>query len=713
LHASKHSPREPRPEYQRRYNERHPRPPARDRIIGIDGEGQGRRPHRYNYLAAADELGQGWHVSAPDASGRLGTSQCLDFILGLPGRALIFGFAFLYDLTKVLEDIDDRTLYNLVREERRAYIREGRVHYKSVSWQGYKLNYINRCFSVSRGNRRATVWDVWRFFQGKFTTALIDWQIADKAKLERMARMKDLRSTLDQLPFQEVKEYCNEECAYLATLGRRLIAAHDNAGLKLKHYFGAGSTASTFLDNLGIREKRGEIPDLMRDAVACSFIGGRFENSCAGPIRQRVWNYDIASAYPYQATFLPCLQHGVWRLERSQSSLANAQLALIHWAIPSRYQADNGAHYQADNGGHYQADNQAWGVLPHRSKNGTIRWPLSCAGGWTWKEEFIAAQRLNPRVTFREAWVYETSCGCPAPFASVPDYYRERIKLGKDAAGIPIKLGLNSGTYGKLAQSTGLNPPYQSWVWAANVTSGCRAQLLDAIGVASDPWNILMFATDGVWSREKLSLPAPRDTGTGDLVKPSGASAALGCWEEKEFPDGVFCVRPGIYFPLRPSEDALKEVRARGLGKKVLYDQYPRVMKAWDQGDKAVTLGGRYCRTCWQEIPKGEECPDHDGKPTDPMSRFIGIKSGIHKSPGKGYVRSADYGEWIEWDVKVSFDPCPKRAEQVGERLRPWSWVPEESEPYSKALESPEGKMLKIAELIAEEQADVDWTSYE
>src|SRR5207247_70056 len=102
-----------------------------------------------------------------------------------------------------------------------------------------------------------------------------------------------------------------------------------------------------------------------------------------------------------------------------------------------------------------------------------------------------------------------------------------------------IKLGLNS-IYGKLAQSQGVNPPFQSWVWAGNITSGCRAQLLEAFNV-KDRWQILMLATDGVWSSSPLSLPTPLDTGTSNSGKP------LGGWESKTFPHGVFAVRPGIY----------------------------------------------------------------------------------------------------------------------------------------------------------------------
>lgn len=664
VHASRHKPRAPRPEYQRGYNKAHPRPNASARIIGIDGEGQGRRLHNYFYLAGADELGNRWRLSPRDGERRLTTGECLDWLLNLPTRSLIVGFAFNYDLTKILTDLDNATLFLLFHEKRRARIMDGRVVYRPVLWRGYSLNYINRRFTVSRDKRRATVWDIWRFFQGKFTSALIDWQVADKAKLTRMSEMKELRSTFDKLSVPEIQEYCDEECTYLAQLARRLIDAHDKAGLTLKTYFGAGSTASVFLDKLGIHEKRGQIPDGMREPVACAFFGGRFENSCVGPIAGPVWNYDIASAYPYQATFLPCLQHGVWRLSRSDRDLELAQLACVRWSIIS------------------PIIGAAWGPLPTRASNGTIAFPLAAPeGGWTWKEEFLAARKLQPNIDFREAWIYESNCVCEPPFASVPSYYRERLLLGKDAKGIVLKLGLNSGTYGKLAQSTGINPPYQSWVWAGNVTSGCRAQLLESIGLASDPWNVLMFATDGVWSKEPLDFRPPRETRTGDTAKP------LGCWEEKLFPRGVFAVRPGIYFPLEPSEDALKEVRARGLGKKTLYEQWPRVVEAWEQGKQVIELGG--------------------------ISRFIGAKSALTRGVKSGITRSDDYGEWIDHKVNVSFDPRPKRCEQIGQRLVPWQSWSHESVPYKHALLSPEAVLMALAEQIAEEQPDADWTSYE
>ena len=654
-------------EYDRQYNHDHPRCNPSERVIGIDGEGQGAYPHLYNYLAAADENGEVWDVRP--AGDRLTTVECLDFILDLPRRALIFGYAFVYDITKILTDLPNKLLHLLFHERRRARMHrrangQWRVSYAPVKWRRFSINYMNRRLTISCGSRRATVWDIFRFFSSKFTQALTDWKVADKAHLVRMAEMKEKRKTFDQLSPSVVEEYCQEECRYLAKLGRQLLDAHEEAELPLAgQYYGAGSTASALLKRMDVRRYAGEFPAAMRKPLASAFFGGRFENSIVGPVKGPVYNYDISSAYPYQATFLPCLNCGKWSLVPKGKSLERlinvSALALIKWSIATIQPA-------------------AWGVFPVRDKDGTIRFPLSGEGGWTWKQEFLAGRKFNSHVEADEAWVYDTDCD-HQPFRLLPEIYRERVRWGKDAKGIVLKLGPNS-VYGKVAQSRGINPPFQNWIWAGNITSGCRAQLLDSLVCVRDPWNVLMFATDGVWSREKLSLPAPMDNGTGDLEKP------LGGWEEKTFDRGVFAVRPGIYFPLQPSENEIKEVRARGLGKRVLYEKWHSVVDAYQAGKTEVVIAG--------------------------AERFIGAKSGIGWVGKSTYRRSQHYGEWISQPISVGFHPQPKRKAVLADgRLQPWSRL-KMSVPYKNAMMSPEAAALKLAQEIAEEQADADF-SYE
>ncbi len=112
-----------------------------DRIISIDGEGVGDNPHRYVYLAAADEEGPVDEIS--DDKG-LSTEACLSFLFGLPRRALKVGFGLQYDFTKILRDLPNEDLYLLFRPElRKTLLKGGKVIYNPICYKYFKLNYMN------------------------------------------------------------------------------------------------------------------------------------------------------------------------------------------------------------------------------------------------------------------------------------------------------------------------------------------------------------------------------------------------------------------------------------------------------------------------------------------------------------------------------------------------------------------------------------------
>jgi hypothetical protein len=643
----------------RGYRHENPRAPNQDRIIFVDGEGQGRSPHIYNFFAGADEKGKIWTLG-DDAQRPIATIDWLEFLLfTLPERSLIFAFAFLYDLTKGLTDLDDKALYLLFHEKRRTVIRDGKMFYRPVKWGEFYLNYMNRRFSIRKGNRRATVWDIFAFFQKKFTAACTDWKVANEADLAEMERMKEKRSAFDAQDFAAIKAYCITECKNGASLGRKLIDAHEMAGFPLTSFYGAGSTATALLTKYNVKNYIGVIPDAMKEAVACGFFGGRFENRVIGAIRRPVRAADIASAYPYAATTLPCLTHGHWRFYKggkAESRIASARLALVNWHLPW-----------------IDDPSLPWGVLPVRKADGTIAFPLGARSGWIWKDEFLAAQTLRPDVAVLGAWLYSTDCQC-SPFSFLPAVYLERLRIGKDGPGIVLKLGPNS-VYGKLVQSVGLNPQFQCWVWGSNITSITRALLLQALALAPDPSNVLMFATDSVWSDCIHTLPKPNDTGTEN----SYGKPPLGGWEVKDYLRGVFCARPGIYFPLLPTEEDIAIVRARGLGRRALYDAHKTVIAAFQAGERKAVIHG--------------------------AQRFIGAKSGLSWSASEGVKRSPKYGEWIDWPVEVSFDPRPKRcAIEPNNSLRCWQYFDAPSLPYQNAIRSAEDMLLALAKLIGEEQ---------
>jgi DNA polymerase type B, organellar and viral len=669
--------------------------------VGIDGEGQGRDDHKYVLLAWSNESGtRTAHVKAAPGE-RLTTVQCLDFILELPIAAHAFGFAFGYDLTKILHDVDDAVLFRLFRSELRrpppGKEKNGPV---AVRWNGYSLNIQGAKFSVTKGKRRRVIWDCFKFYQSKFTTALDDWYRPQKgapddpkwpavqADIERLRHMKDKRADFDKEDGQGVLDYCLTECRYMAGLTRKLISATNKAGIKLKTFHGAGSIASVILRDMGIDRAVRSSPPETRLAVASAFFGGRFEHLMIGGMKGPIYGYDISSAYPYQISLLPCLECGKWERTTKRADLKNATTAVVRYELGD---APKGI---------------VWAPFPFRLKNGSIVFPAESGGGWVWLSEYLEGERLWPHVKFIEAWAYKTDCA-HRPFAQLPLYYLKRLEWGKEGPGIVLKLGPNAG-YGKLAQSIGLSPPFQSWVWAGMTTAGTRAQLLTLYGLHRDPRNFLMTATDGAYSWEKIETPIPLDTGTYNAKDRDGVVKPLGAWERKVVERGMFSARPGIYFPLEPTEADVKAVRARGVGRAAMLANWNACVSAYNEGKESVRIAE--------------------------VSRFHGAKSSISRArikdlPGQyNYTRGplldkdgnpcldsagnvrARFGQWSARPVELSFSPLPKREGRTPDGMLGIRYFPKDlvSVPYERSLMSEEASELKQATIEMLEQPDGD-----
>ncbi len=669
------------------------------RYIGIDGEGidgeGGRKDHKYVLLAASVEDGSDeWMVEA-NIGKRLTTEECLDLILELPTkRTKIFSFSFNYDITKMLTDLDNESLYMFWRPELRQ--RTGKSAIRGpypVQWPKetpkYELNLTGTKFVVQsiETGKRVVIWDLFKFFQAKFVSALQDWKVGHEELWKRMSEMKDRRATFSAKEALEIRNYCLEETRCIGQLARKLVEAHDGAGLTLKTFYGAGSSGAAMLTAMGIRDKLAPGMPAMKHAVACAFSGGRFENSVIGAIREPLESWDISSAYVYQLAFLPCLEHGSWRHTTKRSEIERAE-------------AQNGALVRYSLGESNASIGLHWGPFPFRTKDGTISFPTESGGGWVWLDEYIAGERLFPNVRFHEAWVYSSNCNCK-PFGQIPEYYILRRKIGKEGPGLVIKLGMNS-CYGKLAQSIG-NAIFNSWIWAGMITSGCRAQLLHVMALHKEPRNLLMIATDGVLTREKIQPPKPLFTAT-DMMLPDAkgkmVSIPLGGWEHKDCPKGTFIARPGIYFPMNPTEEEIKQVRARGVGRSVVLKSHELILNAWEtDGIKGVATVAN-------------------------VSRFCGGKTSISRS-ANGYRRAKgkrddpqapSYGQWISRKVGMTFDPMPKRAGiyEDGVSLIPRKFPRDlESVPYKRAMDSEESAELKRAAQELLEQPDCDYQEYD
>lgn len=687
----------------------------RQRLIFVDGEGvnyvrdDGTIGHRYALLSASDEDGKVL-AEVEDWEEGLDARRCLDAIasLGNAERATnAFSFAFGYDRTKILESLDSRRVYLLHHPDDRARLREHGMPSALSYGDARVVNFLQglttvvvrgefervKRWAVRQRQTRVQVWDLFKFFQCSFVSALRTWGVASEEECEAIEAMKVRRSDFATVDREEIRKYCRAECVAGAKLARALLEAVEGAGVELRKFYSPGSVAEAMMTQWGAREKLAHPPDEVERAARCAYFGGRFELSKIGTVPGPVWSYDISSAYPYHQFSMPCLAHGRWFWVDGKTldkRLGEYSLCCVKTRV-RKYLGP-------------------WGALPFRFRDGTIAFPIRNPGVWVWQDEYAAAREFFAAEAL-EGWAYVAECDCKPPFAQIAEAYAARSALGKDGKGLAIKLGINS-VYGKTVQRSGKGK-FRSYVWGGAVTSGTRAQLLRAI--AEEPAAVLMTATDGILSARRLPLAThrPTDTGTYLVRNSQGELAPLGGWEEERLEGGVHLIRPGIYFPVNPTEKEKKKVRSRGFGRAVLFANMPRILEEWEE--------------------LGPHQLEFD------VNVFVGGKHGVyHVKSENEYRRSPDYGCWRDQKRKVDYSPLPKRRSvaddgplfrRPGPRgaldLLPWrdpepmprpyhgTKPGEESAPYRSGRLSKDARELERAREVDECQPDAEDSSAE
>ena len=533
----------------------------------------------------------------------LTTRQMLDFLVWLPRRYKYAGYFLGYDHDQILHDLPEPTL-------RRLY--GSGVEQGAVAWQHrYLLMIFATQLQVKiahpdaewegehppdgirpiRARASKIIWDVGKFYQARFSTAISNWQVATPAEQTFIESMKSDRSSFDvaywERHHRELIRYSLLENRLGARMQEKFDQVCRDLGYPLSSWYGAGSMAKTMLKARGVRAhldgrrpirrpKREE--DDMVPRIAWSYFGGRFEIQRPGVFKP-VYEYDLRSAYPASYRSLPCLVHGEWRLRRGAGRARPGphDLCRVDWRIPRSH---------------------VWGPFPARDRHGTISYPAD-GGGIVWGEELTAAARMwplrhgptsRPGIYLRQVWEYRTSCDC-RPFDWIDEVYAERRRLGKDRAGYPLKLGMNA-IYGTLASVLGAEAAQyeplrlKGWHeprWASMITGWCRARMLDALHAAGGPRSraVIMFATDAIYSTEPIPL---------DLTD------RLGGWEGHEFRHGGLLIQPGLYH-LKGQALEVK-LKGRGISFRDMQDRIPAFYRAYvRQGDRAqvsVHLSPRY-----------------------------------------------------------------------------------------------------------------------
>lgn len=533
--------------------------PSIPRFVGCDGEGGNVDGESAYYL-----LRVGTSLLYPGQGRRITTLEAFEFLWQCAQEnkdARFVGFFFDYDLSNIFRDLPWGVLESLAdrpgRTKRVLFPSTGKVKEvtKSVWYRGWRFDHIPRkTFTLEkigpdnkRIGRAFHLDDVFGFFACAFLKALKMWGIGEE-HWDMIERNKFERINMTGIYSDEEIEYNRLECELLAELMTAVAREATNVGIRPTYWTGAGALAQAFLKKFRAPSHVPLPPDV-REAAQYAFHAGRFECSVTGPIEQCVYELDLASAYPWAITQLPCLgrntkgggwePHGQW-VYRDDIPESGTYVAHIRWTFNNGWRA-------------YSKDNRSqFGPFPVRRRNGSIYYPRN-GQGWYWSPEIRSALKIatgQSKVThpydidILGCWEWVQSCDCGNPFQWVHEIYAERKRIGKGGKGIVLKLGLNS-LYGKFAQSVG-SSPYGNPVYAGLITSYTRARMLDVIATGVQ---VVMIATDGIYCLEVPELP--------DIV-PNDGTAGLGQWELQPLSD-LWIAKPGHYW----SSD--NKVKTRGI----------------------------------------------------------------------------------------------------------------------------------------------------
>lgn len=545
--------------------------------------------HKHHYML----FGCSHEPDDPLVGVDLSTESCLDYLLAIESKypdAFHVGFAFDYDVNMILGDLESRHLRHL-------------ADYGMVHWKRYRIAYIKgKRFTVSRGNARrgenrvsATIYDGFGFFQSKYTTSLIKFDVATEEELATIQAGKDKRGSFGWADLEYVRKYWQAEIEYMPVLMNKLRDMCYDAGFFVRQWHGPGVLAADILRRHEVKKYHSQdVPLEARIAARYAYAGGRFQFWKFGLSIGRKYSADINSAYIYACSLLPNLANGNWRRILG-SNIDRSKLAQF-----GMYRIKYHAKGQSPFKGCYP--------LFHRDKHGNLCWPYRTEG-WYWSPEanLVAS---NPDAEFLEAWVYDSDGN--KPFSWVDSEFDKRLQL--QHAGNPaektIKWAL-AAVYGAFARRVGWDrkrhcaPSSHELMWAGFITSWCRAEVYKVGYECYKRDGLISIDTDGVTSSVPID-PEWLERGQGH---------ELGQWKLEEYAGILYC-QSGFYW-LMDDEGKWSVVKTRGI----------------TRGSVDVSVGLRAWETDWVIRQR--------------ITRFYGFREALKMKNGMD--------KWRTWDT-ISHD---------------------------------------------------------
>jgi hypothetical protein len=508
------------------------------------------QPHKAFLAGAGDKDGAvDWLYTGK----ALSTVELAHWLTSLPklfGPSIFVSFSFGYDVAQILAELPYEKAWEIQHGRPFDAPDERKNNHRLVFWKEYGFQYLkSKKFAVYRfkpganpysetrsgvrkinAEAKICIYDVFGFFQASFLKACKSMPGAvtpDEYAL--LFSGKGNRANFQPEDVGEVQPYTAAELRVLARMMDKLRAAMISENIHVRQWFGAGSIAQALLKREDVKRHfwpiRSDNISKPQEWAHHAYFGGRIELIKQGATSKALYGYDVASAYPYIAAQLPSMRFGQWkrRLNPTRRQIEKAScLSIVHVKTHGFPQA-------------------SFYPLPYRTPKGSILFPQSVNGYYMQAEATVAFKWADAfkvdaaKIECVSMWEFVVG-SVEKPFQFLQELFDYRITLSKeDITQIVVKLGINS-CYGKLAQAvssgTGKPPAYANPWYAAAITAGTRAKLLEAC--LTDPGAVVMLATDGIIATRPLPLKVP-------------AKKTLGAWEAGTLKDGGVFVQSGVY----------------------------------------------------------------------------------------------------------------------------------------------------------------------
>lgn len=477
------------------------------RFVGVDCEGTNiKGVHTLTLIGDS----QGNYVENYTARG-LSTKECLDFLIEAGGKnKIVVGYSFGYDVNMILKDFSFDNLCRIGQGLRAVQNFNGDLY--AVSWFPGKSFQVSIVNPEGKTIDSVTVYDVFGFFQKAFVKTCDEFNVITPEERKFIQEMKDSRADFKLSDKDKIRRYNHLECILLVRVMDSLRDSMRIADCIPQRWHGAGAIASTLLQKHEIDKKNYDEEKMMPYFLG-AYFGGRIQPLQMGEF-DNVIGHDIISAYPAVMQTLPS-SVGTWKATKTFKEKEKWSIYVVKWDIKEGF----------------------IGPFPFRDNVGgtrCINYPMKGAGVYWYPEVKAALKHYGKQIKILKGFYFRPEE--EGVFKWVSELYeaRKKFKASSDpkerSAQLPIKLGINS-LYGKTAQGIGfrgMKPKFQNFFWAGYITSETRARMFKL--AMQKPEAIIAFATDGVFSTEKLAEQGYN----------------LGEWEVDN-PEYLFLLKAGVY----------------------------------------------------------------------------------------------------------------------------------------------------------------------